>query len=155
MKTGLLIYTWVWSSACKAGCSGCWGWAQLPLSLAAMQCSNSRHLPFCGLTPCMRASDTSLISTKSSYAAHFCRTVILKRKKRENDATQTFYDFFSIFYLLFHFAYSQQFIHSTVIIVLAFADWKSETPSFTCLEKQHYWCTTSKTQVFLKLFICK
>jgi len=67
---------------CEKGGAGCWaGWAQLPLSLAAMQCSNSQHLPF-GLTPRMSITDASLISSKGSCPIDFCSINILRRRHK-------------------------------------------------------------------------
>lgn len=74
-----------------------------------MQCSNSQHLPFLlsplagvFITPThkrVRAALSDFRKTPHSFVVHFV--------------------FQSFLFLLFHIAYSQQFIQSTVIIVLA------------------------------------
>lgn len=87
---------------------GTWGeWVQPPLSTAAMQCNNSQRLPF-GIAPRRISLDTLLIFTLMS-----CRFLHTWRKAAKPCVLH-----FSFFIFVFHIAYSQQFIQSTVIIVL-------------------------------------
>lgn len=91
----------------EEGCSSFGEWVQLPLSTAAMQCNNSQRLPF-GIAPRRISLDTLLIFTLMS-----CRFLHTWRKAAKPCVLH-----FSFFIFVFHIAYSQQFIQSTVIIVL-------------------------------------
>lgn len=99
--TLLLIYTWTRSVGHEES-----GYSP-PLSTAAMQCNNSQRLPF-GIAPRRISLDTLLIFTLMS-----CRFLHTWRKAAKPCVLH-----FSFFIFVFHIAYSQQFIQSTVIIVL-------------------------------------
>lgn len=122
------------------GCTGYCGWVQLPLSFAAMQCSYWKHLPFRPQTWC----DCSL----QLFVISQCAIDFSVNRLRKPPQKPLVFWFFSVFIYLFHIAYSQQFIHSTVIIVLALQTRRvrqcSSPVSGSCIKVQQ-----AKIQVFL------
>lgn len=102
-RAQLMIYTWK-RSVGPWWCRGCRGWEELPLSFTAMQCTPSIYFS---------ASHSVRSSVDSSFGTTCTVVVIIKENPQEKNS----FSFFLLYYL-FRIAYSQ-FIHSTVIIVVA------------------------------------